>query len=71
MNTCSTCKWWRESYRHETKKSTFKGCDCPKLKQGYGNTSEDCASDEAIIEDDEGWGIQTGPDFGCIHHEAK
>ncbi len=74
MNTCKTCKFWVSSWRgpipvsRETRPNVG-SCDCPKLKQGYGKSIDH--ADEVVIEDDEGWGIETGPDFGCIHHAAK
>jgi hypothetical protein len=27
--------------------------------------------DGVAIENDEGWGMLPGPDFGCIHHKDK
>ena len=38
---------------------------------GFSLGRESSGPDCAVIENDEGWGIETGPDFGCIHHEEK
>lgn len=74
MNTCKTCKWWGPSYVSEyrhTPESGFGHCDSPKILEGYGHDPKTSPQDAAIIENDEGWGWATGPDFGCIHHEEK
>lgn len=77
MNTCKDCKHWAGSWRYCNSKQESRprcgSCSCPKLRQGYEYGFEEggCAPDECAIETDEGWGIETGPDFGCIHWEAK
>lgn len=59
---CKTCKWYDPSNWHE--------CQCPKMVYGYsGRTKRD--PDGLSVEDDEGWGMIPGPEFGCIHHEEK
>ncbi len=59
--TCKTCKFYipEDIYLYT--------CHCPKMKYGYGK--QDVDSDGVLIEDDEGWGMIPGPDFGCIHHK--
>lgn len=60
---CKTCKWYdTETPSHHT-------CVCPKMIYGYG--ARIIAPDELHVEDDEGWGMIPGPEFGCIHHEEK
>jgi hypothetical protein len=53
-------------------------CSSDKFHGGYGLThlkqdhlKEKVQTDEVIVENDEGWEFQPGPDFGCIHHEPK
>ncbi len=59
--TCSECEYYHpdEMYSHT--------CKCPKMIYGYGKHDTD--TDSVEIEDDEGWGMIPGPDFGCIHHK--
>lgn len=33
---------------------------------GYGWSPSEIASNEVVVETDEGWGAQMGPDFGCV-----
>ncbi len=40
-------------------------------KFDYSHLGECKSTKKIIVEDDEGWGCQTGPLFGCIHFEAK
>ncbi len=72
MKTCKTCRYREPSHRRhreENGKFDIGTCNHPKMKQGYGKTVN--APDEVVIEDDEDWGIEMGPDFGCIHHTNK
>jgi hypothetical protein len=39
--------------------------------EGYGFGNHNVRLDRIVVEDDESWGIFTGPEFGCIHHKAK
>jgi hypothetical protein len=45
-------------------------CSSPKIIYGYDNKGSVPTPDSARIENDEGWGMITGPDFGCIHASA-
>ena len=75
---CSNCRYWTRGVVRTTNPfnaATYAerhlgGCACPKFRFGYGIEQHNIAPDEVLIEDDEGWGIMTGEDFGCIHHEA-
>lgn len=52
---------------------TLIGCSCPKMMYGY-NIKYDgqvLDSDCVSIEDDEGWGMIPGPEFGCVHFEEQ
>jgi hypothetical protein len=62
MSTCIKCIYYNvKNERHI--------CACPKMIYGYGDIK--CEDDYLLIEDDEGWGMQPGPNFGCIHWESK
>ena len=61
MFSCKTCHWYRTTGMHT--------CVCPKMVYGYGSSERDDAG--VKIEDDEGWGMNPGPNFGCIHHKDK
>ena len=39
---------------------------CLRWARGYGVDAEDLRSDEIVVEDDEGWAVSIGPDFGCV-----
>lgn len=69
--TCKTCKHWGHSRNYaEDNGSRLKSCSAPKIAYGYGVES-DVADNGALVEDDEGWGMLTGPEFGCVLHEKK
>ena len=61
---CETCRWY------DSEESKWRMCSCPKMLYGYRHPI-DFPDDHLLIEDDEGWGMIPGPDFGCIHHEEK
>jgi hypothetical protein len=64
MNTCKTCKWWIE-HRESKAERLHHICTNPNI--GNGDDETNGLSDNA----DHDYGISTGPDFGCIHHEAQ
>lgn len=64
MNTCRDCRHWRPKVTDESQ-----GCVSPKMDYGYGPKSHE--PDHVHIENDEGWGMIPGPEFGCIHFEEK
>lgn len=65
MFSCKTCHW----YKNDALPDIEKTCKCPRMVYGYGSRDRD--DDGVLIEDDEGWGMIPGPDFGCIHHKDK
>ena len=67
---CKDCRYWQITDRHWTKveKNT---CRAPAMLFGYGFEPHEVPDDGVLIEDDEGWGWLTGPDFGCVHWESK
>ncbi len=61
MSRCTTCNWYGTADAHT--------CACPKMLYGYDSKIID--DDGVRIENDEGWGMIPGPDFGCIHHMER
>ncbi len=62
MNTCKTCAYWTTD-RYAPR--GHRACACPSC-----DTADPSCSDTLVC-----WGgdaeVYVGPDFGCIHHEAK
>jgi hypothetical protein len=77
MITCKECIFWNPDeadYERRAGAPRRAGYNCPRClcpKFDYGYSDNPVEHDGVIIEDDEGWGIVTGPDFGCIHGEPK
>lgn len=65
MFSCKTCHW----YMNDALPDSGRICKCPKMIYGY-SVAKACR-DSVCIEDDEGWGMIPGPDFGCIHHMER
>lgn len=61
--TCKTCKYYDTGSHHK--------CVAPLVSYGYGKVPKDVRQKGLHVEDDEGWGMIPGPDFGCILHEGK
>lgn len=66
MGNCKDCKWWTgESVPGRSPRK----CNQPKAIFGYGD--QNIPEDGLLIEDDEGWGWDVGPMFGCVNFESK
>jgi len=65
---CKDCKHWIESEHYS---DVLHSCDHPKAKIGYRYNPDDIPTDGVWIENDEGWGWFTGPEFGCVNFEEK
>ena len=68
---CGDCKFYHPNKGDETSGSTefpvgFGTCE--RWDSGYGRIT--IKSNEVHVEDDEGWGAQMGPDFGCVLFEV-
>lgn len=74
---CGDCKHYRPNETNDNTGSTpvpiglgschrWRGGDG---MYGYGWSPEEIASNEVVVETDEGWGAQMGPDFGCVLFE--
>lgn len=55
---CRACRFW-----------TAGSGDCARWRRGYGE--RDLAPSDVVVEDDEGWAMITGPEFGCVLGEHK
>ncbi len=75
METCKTCKHWipySDKYpkgpRWIEKERGFGGlCQSEKLTEDGGQSY---GADMLVYEYSEGGEFWTGPDFGCVHHQA-
>lgn len=66
MITCKECRYWIEG-----EKKGYKTCYSPDHLQGYYHHLKDLKSNQILIENDEGWGLYTGSDFGCVNGKLK
>ncbi len=66
MINCKDCRFWEKG-----RQTPLGQCSCPKMMYGYGTNDRECMPDGVMLENDEGWGMYTGPMFGCIHAESK
>jgi len=73
MNTCKTCNRWKkaEDINYHRESLAFEIglgiCTCDKFDYSYSDM-ENTPLDGVVVENDEGWGFYTGPNFGCIHY---
>jgi len=61
---CKNCKYW-ERYK------IVGSCQSPRWLRGYRVTDEEMMPDGVNLEDDEGWGMYSAPEFGCVHFMEK
>ena len=60
---CRDCRW------HDFEEHRLDGhCSHEKMISDYHRKTP---IDGIRTEDDEGWGFYVGPDFGCVHWEAR
>ena len=73
LAVCRNCKHWRLEHHNYFVGSGLGGCMSPDILQGYSclGSAAEVKSNQALVEDDEGWGMVTGPEFGCIHFFAN
>jgi len=69
---CKSCCWWSDEPLFEWH-SNLRTCKCPAFIVGsdWLYRAESVPDDVAAIEVDEGWGLATGPCFGCVYWESK
>lgn len=65
MNTCKTFQF----FNPEPESDGYG--DCSRWHRGYTIPSVEVGRNEVLVEDDEGWAMTMGPDFGCVLHEEK
>jgi hypothetical protein len=73
MVHCRDCAFWTvpstgEEYGRQM--IGFGSCVNPHFHITY-DLRENTPTTDVWVEDDEGWGFQTGGDFGCIHGTSK
>lgn len=71
MITCKACKFWTRNGAGGGEQPTFGVCASPHVFTGYGHADDTLPLSAILVEDDEGWAMETGPDFGCIHAVAQ
>lgn len=69
MIHCQNCKWWGDRAGAQGNPK-LRACSNPKHVMGY-RMGADVPDNGILIESDEGWGMETGPLFGCVNGEAK
>jgi len=75
MKKCAMCQHWNRKIvvvrDGAVMDSPLGGCDAPAILRGYGVREDEVPINGALVEDDEGWGILTGPYFGCVLHKDR
>jgi len=64
VEVCSSCLHWE-------RQTNLGSCSHTAFRRGYHIDTADVGRDEVLVEDDEGWGFLTGPDFGCVHWKGN
>lgn len=67
--TCGRCRF----YAPEDGKA-YGDCTSPKIYKGYGEGARlrfEADPEGILVEDDEGWSILVGKDFGCINFKDR
>jgi hypothetical protein len=59
---CKDCKWWGSKAWIGPGRNH---CDHPKVANGNGEDAD------GAMDSEEYGGIDTGPEFGCVHWEGK
>lgn len=63
MGTCKDCKHWGKEISQKDKPNLQR--ECLSFKVG------DCPDDDGLKDQyEEFYGIETGPDFGCVHFQS-
>lgn len=66
---CGSCTHWGGRVSHWNT-IVHRTCGCPQIL--HGNLIADAITDptSAVAETYQGWGLLTGPQFGCVHWQA-
>jgi hypothetical protein len=75
METCKTCKHWMphsNKYPNHAREDKKAGglCQSETLVEDERTWGHGYGADMLIYEYSEGGVFWTGPDFGCVHHQA-
>lgn len=65
---CKTCKHWRHWSDVASEQPGRYCLNADKIMESYSR--EGRPVDALVYDYSEGGGFWTGPDFGCVHHEA-
>jgi len=66
---CETCRYWG-GIRPAWNTHTLRTCGAPQVAYGYDVQAAMAIAEVALIENHQGWGMLTGPRFGCVHWAA-
>ncbi len=67
MKRCKTCRWWSDDEQWWTPVGCFE-CLHPKITEPFGYEGD---ANCLVYAYDEGGGFASGPEFGCVHWEAR
>ena len=67
---CKNCRFHDESVGYDDYGWPGSG-ECIRWLRGYHVAADTMFPNSVLIEDDEGWGNVTGPEFGCVLFEKK
>jgi hypothetical protein len=63
MNVCRNCAF----FNPDKDRIPYGSCERWNVGYGYAGTGPfKMPLNEVVVEDDEGWGMLVGPDFGCV-----
>ena len=67
MGTCAECVYWKRDGTTQHLGS----CLSPHVCKGYHLSYWEVPLSSILVENDEGWALLTGPQFGCVHWAAQ
>ena len=70
MIHCKDCKYWSGTSGKQGNEK-LRGCLHPSHIMGYREAADLVPDNGILVEGDEGWGMETGPMFGCVNGELK
>lgn len=70
--TCDSCFYWGYGGEGKSRQEyPLRQCGCPIFQYGYDVDAALIPDNGVLIENEEGWGMITGPKFGCVHWKQK
>jgi hypothetical protein len=70
IGLCKSCKFWNETsdMGPSFKRTGMKGCESPTFHASYSEPEGRVIFRNGMwCESDEGWGMVTAPNFGCVN----